>query len=213
VQTFGSIQDIADKVRAGERLSYEDGVRLYKVQDPIVLGSLAAIVRERLNGKRVYYSLNLHLNHTNVCNITCMFCAFSRLPGEAGGYTFTTDEIVEKVRGALQKWNINEVHIVGGHHPDLMMDYYLEMMQKIRALSSTIYIKAFTAPEIYDFATRFGMSTREVLKQLKEAGLDGLLREFSATPSHQFYRGKFFDEHAGQKSPRLPQEAHRVLPL
>ena len=121
---FGSFQDIYDKVETGERLSFEDGLRLYRTNDLTVLGSLAQIVRRRLNGDRVYHSVNLHINHTNVCTDRCIFCAFARRPGEEGGYTFTPDQIQMKVRSGIAKWKINEVHIVGGHNPDLEMERY-----------------------------------------------------------------------------------------
>lgn len=171
---YGPLQDIYEKVEAGERLSFEDGVRLYKTNDLPALGSLAQIVRRRINGNRVFYSVNLHMNHTNVCTLRCLFCAFSRRPGETGGYTFTPEEIQQKVRESIEKFNINEVHIVGGHHPDLFMDYYTKVFRSIREVSPTIYIKALTAPEIEDLARRCNMTPREVLSELKQAGLDGM---------------------------------------
>ena len=169
---FGPFTDIHEKVQAGERLSFEDGVRLYKTNDLAALGSLAQIVRRRINDNRVFFSVNLHMNHTNVCTLRCLFCAFARRPGEEGGYTFSPEEIEEKVRQAIEKWTINEVHIVGGHNPDLGMDYYVKMFQMIRRADSTIYLKALTAPEIDDLAKRCNLSYREVLPQLKAAGLD-----------------------------------------
>ncbi len=171
---FGPFTDIYEKVEAGERLTFEDGVRLYQTNDITNLGALAQIVRRRLNENRVFYSVNLHMNHTNVCTLRCLFCAFARRPGEEGGYTFTPSEIQSRVREAIEKWQINEVHIVGGHNPDLGMDYYLKMIQMIREASPSIYIKALTAPEIDDLAKRTGLSYREVLTQLKVAGLDGM---------------------------------------
>ena len=171
---FSPFQDIYEKVEACERLSFEDGVRLYQTNNLAALGSLAQIVRRRLNGNRVFYSINLHLNHTNVCTLRCLFCAFARRPGEEGGYTFSTDEIQERVREGIEKWGINEVHIVGGHNPELGLDYYLRMMRVIRGVNDSIYIKALTAPEIDDIAKREGMEWRDVLVQLKAAGLDGM---------------------------------------
>lgn len=171
---FGPFSDIHDKVESGERLSFEDGVRLYQSTDLAVLGSLASLVRHRLNGKRVFYSVNLHLNHTNICTARCLFCAFARRPGEEGGYTLTLEEIQTRVREAIEKWNINEVHIVGGHNPELGLDYYTRMIRQIREVGPALYIKALTAAEIHDIATREGISWRETLLQLKEAGLDGL---------------------------------------
>ena len=171
---FGPLSDIHEKVLAGERLSFDDGVRLYRSHDLSALGQLAQTVRRRLNGGRVYFSVNLHMNHTNVCTLRCLFCAFARRPGEEGGYTLSPEQIEEKVRQAIQKWQINEVHIVGGHNPDLGMDYYEEVFRRIRAVGASLYIKALTAPEIDDLAKRSGMSYREVLVQLKDAGLDGM---------------------------------------
>jgi aminodeoxyfutalosine synthase len=171
---YGPFQDIYEKVQAGERLNFEDGVRLYQTNDLWTLGALAQIVRRRLNGNKVFYSVNLHMNHTNVCTLRCIFCAFARRPGESGGYTFTPEEIQTKVLEAIEKWNINEVHIVGGHNPDLAMDYYIKMFSLIREASPSIYIKALTAPEIYDLSVRCNLSYQEVLEQLKQAGLDGM---------------------------------------
>ena len=171
---FTPFEDIYDKVMAGERLSFEDGVRLYRTQDIALLGTLADIVRKRMNGSRVFYSVNLHMNHTNVCVLRCLFCAFARRPGEEGGYTFTTEEIGDKVKAAIAKWGINEVHIVGGHNPDLGLDYYIRLFETIRSINPTIYIKALTAPEIDDLAVRGGVSHEEILKTLKQAGLDGM---------------------------------------
>ncbi len=171
---FGSLNSIHEKIQAGERLSFEDGLKLYQTSDLVALGSLAQIIRRRINSNRVFYSVNLHLNHTNVCTLRCLFCAFARRPGEEGGYAFSTEEIQQKVREAIQKWQINEVHIVGGHNPDLDFDYYLRMLRMIREVSPSIYIKALTAPEIDDIAHRSDMTYREVLGALKAAGLDGL---------------------------------------
>ena len=171
---YGEFQDIYEKVEAGRRLGFEDGVRLYRTNDLAALGSLAQIVRRRLNGDKVFYSVNLHLNHTNICTLRCLFCAFARRPGEEGGYAYAIPEIRDRVRRAVERWDINEVHIVGGHNPDLGLDYYLEMMRAIREVNPAIYIKALTAPEIDDIAKRSGLSYRGVLIRLKEAGLDGM---------------------------------------
>lgn len=171
---YEPFEDIYDKIQTGDRLTFEDGVRLYKSNNLPLLGSLAQIVRARLNGKRVFYSINLHMNHTNVCVLRCLFCAFARRPGEEGGYTYSVKAITEKVRAAIEKWNINEVHIVGGHNPDLGMDYYIDLFQSIRLLSPSIYIKALTAPEIDDLSQRSGLASESILRQLKYAGLDGM---------------------------------------
>jgi aminodeoxyfutalosine synthase len=171
---FGEFSDIAEKVENQIPLNFEDGVRLYQTNNLPLLGELAGKVRARLNQRKVYYSVNLHLNHTNVCVLRCLFCAFARRPGEAGGYTISPDEVAIRVREGIEKWNINEIHIVGGHNPDLGMDYYTDLFNKIREVSTSIYIKALTAPEIDDLAIRCDLPHLEVLKQLQQAGLNGM---------------------------------------
>ncbi|MCB9799417.1 MAG: aminofutalosine synthase MqnE [Candidatus Omnitrophica bacterium] len=171
---YAPFEDIYEKVQAGERLSFEEGVRLYQTNNLSVLGSLAQMIRHRINQKKVFYSVNLHINHTNVCTARCIFCAFSRRPGQEGGYTFTPEEIQNKVKEGIEKWNINEVHIVGGHNPDLGLDYYTKTFELIRQASPEIYIKALTSPEIDDLAMREALSAEDVLKTLKKSGLDGM---------------------------------------
>src|SRR3990167_3671953 len=123
------LKEIEEKIEGGVRLTFEDGLRLFHSNDLPFLGALAHQVRTKLNGNKVYYSVNVHLNHTNVCTAHCVFCAFARRPGEGGGYTFSHDQIREKVEAALECFRINEVHIVGGLNPDLGLDYYLEMFR------------------------------------------------------------------------------------
>lgn len=168
------LQDIQDKIQSGQRLNFEDGVRLFQSNDLPFLGALANQVRQKLNGKKVYYSVNLHLNHTNVCTAHCVFCAFARRPHEEGGYTFNLEQIREKVSDAVKRFNINEVHIVGGLNPELGMDYYIKMFQFIRQDHPHLYIKALTAVEIDDLAKRFHLSWNDILSQFREAGLNGL---------------------------------------
>ncbi len=169
-----TLEDIRDKVHSGERLTFEDGVRLFQTNDLPFLGALAHQVRTQLNQKKVYYSINLHLNHTNVCTAHCVFCAFARRPHEEGGYTFTLEQIREKVNEGVKKFGINEVHIVGGLNPNLGLDYYLDMFRTIRQDYPHLYIKALTAVEIDDLAVRFNISWEDLLLQFKEAGLNGL---------------------------------------
>ncbi len=168
------LSDIAQKVERGERLGFEDGVRLFQSNDLPSIGKLAHHVRTQFHGKKVFYSINLHMNHTNVCTARCLFCALARRPGEEGGYTFSREQIRSAVLKAREQYHINEVHIVGGLNPDLDFNYYLDLFRTIREAAPDVFIKALTAVEIDDLAKRFGMSWEEVLIQLKEAGLDGL---------------------------------------
>lgn len=204
------LSDIHEKVESGERLSFEEGVRLYQTNDLASLGQLASIVRRRLNGNRVFYSINLHLNHTNVCTARCLFCAFARRPGEPGGYTFSLDEIQMKVHEAIEKWHINEVHIVGGHNPDLGLDYYAGMMRSIREVAPEIYIKALTAAEIQDIALREGLTCREVLTLLKEAGLDGMPGGGAEIFAERVRRKLCPDKVTADQWLRIHHEAHEL---
>ncbi|MBI4372365.1 MAG: aminofutalosine synthase MqnE [Candidatus Omnitrophica bacterium] len=169
-----TFQDLQEKVEQGERLTFEDGMRLFQSNDLPFLGALAHRVRERLNGKKVYYSVNLHLNHTNVCTVHCVFCAFARRPNEEGGYTFTIDQILSKIEDALPHHPINEVHMVGGLNPDLGLDFYIEMFRALHQAYPALYIKALTAVEIDDLAQRSKLSWEEVLRELRHAGLSSL---------------------------------------
>ncbi|MHC4441193.1 MAG: aminofutalosine synthase MqnE [Planctomycetota bacterium] len=172
--TTSDMQAIADKIRAGQRLSLEDGVRLYEWPDIHTLGELANLVRERLHGRKTYYNINLHINYTNYCVLRCKFCSFYR-PYNQDGYQLTIDQIVTRARQAADR-GATEVHIVGGLHPKLPFEYYLDMCRLIRQACPALHIKAFTAIEIIHF-TRISkpkLSIAEVLERLVEAGLGSL---------------------------------------
>jgi aminodeoxyfutalosine synthase len=166
------LEAIRDKVLAGQRLSFEDGVALYKTHDLLALGQLANHVREQLHGDVAYFVWNTHINHTNVCVATCDFCAFAAKPGEARGYTMALDDIFKNV-AALPK-AVREVHIVGGLHPDLPWSYFTDMMRGIKKVRPDIHIKAFTAVEVFFFHRLYRMSVEKVLAELKQAGLDSM---------------------------------------
>jgi len=168
------LQDIQQKLKIGKRLSFEDGLALFRSTDILTIGQMAHQVREQMHGRRVFYSVNLHLNPTNICATRCEFCAFSRDANAPDAYALTLDEIEQKVREAVDRFQINEVHIVGGHNPELVFNHYLEMMRRIRKVSKEVFIKAFSAPEIDFMAKGSGLSWAEVLRRLKEAGLDGM---------------------------------------
>ena len=174
IQKSDSLQEISEKISSKKRLSFEDGLELFRSHDILAIGRMAQDVRERLHGRRSFYAVNLHLNPTNICSTRCEFCAFSRDAGAPDAYALTLDEIEQKVKAALVRSKINEVHIVGGHNPALGLDHYLEMIRRIRRLDGKIFIKAFSAPEIDDLAKRSGLSWAEVLQQLREAELDGM---------------------------------------
>ncbi len=168
------LKDICEKVEAGERLTFEDGVRLFRSRDLTLIGTLANQVRQRMHGKKVFFNNYMNLNHTNVCTVACLFCSFAKLPGEEGGYAMSHDEIKERVQRAVEHNGIREVHVVGGLNDALPVDYYFNIVSLIKEVNRDLFVKAYTAVEIDYLARRGGMSYRDVLLELKNRGLDGL---------------------------------------
>jgi aminodeoxyfutalosine synthase len=167
-----ALEPIREKVLAGTRLSYEDGLALYRTHDLLGLGWLANHAREARHGDAAYFVWNAHVNHTNVCVATCDFCAFAAKSGEERAYTMALEDVFENVSGLPKQ--VREVHIVGGLHPDLPWSYFIDMMKGIKRIRPDIHIKAFTAVEIFFFQRLYRMSCEQVLTELKEAGLDSM---------------------------------------
>ncbi len=168
-----TLMPIREKVLAGETLSYDDGVALYHSLDIHGIGKLANHVREKLHGDKTYFNRNRHINYTNVCALSCKFCSFYRKRGEEGAYEMPLEQVIETARKAAQA-GATEVHIVGGLHPWLKFDYYLDMLRGIRAACPELHIKAFTAIEIVHFTRVARMSISDVLSALRDAGLGSL---------------------------------------
>jgi len=166
-----SMQDISQKIHNSQRLTAEEGLQLLESDDILLLGQLADEVCRKKHGDAVYYSTNLNINPTNVCVLTCEFCAFARRPGQEGGWTYSVEEIVNKVRQVVP-YGLNEVHIVGGLHPKLKLDYFEELIRQIKEVDPDMHVKAFTAVEIDFFAKLNRMTVEEVLKRLQGVGLD-----------------------------------------
>jgi aminodeoxyfutalosine synthase len=168
-----TLQPVARKVLDGTELELDDGLALYHSRDIHSVGRLANFVREKLHGDRVYFNRNRHINYTNVCALSCKFCSFYRKRGEDGAYEMPVEQVVEIARKA-RDGGATEVHIVGGLHPWLKFDYYLDMLRGIRMECPELHIKAFTAIEIIHFTRIARMSIAEVLTALREAGLGSL---------------------------------------
>ena len=166
--------DIREKVLAGVRLTMEDGMRLYNTGEIAVLGALANLERERRWGDLTFFNRNLHVNATNVCEASCIFCSFARLKtGDKGAYTMAVDEAIGKVR-ALKDEFLTEVHIVNGLNPDLPWEYYLDLLRGIKDERPDLHIKGFTAVEVHYFAEKYGKTYEQVLSELIDAGLGSL---------------------------------------
>ncbi|MGB3095256.1 MAG: aminofutalosine synthase MqnE [Candidatus Deferrimicrobiaceae bacterium] len=158
---------------AGERVSEEDALALFRTRDIHAVGEIADIANRRRNGDRVYFIVNRHINPTNICVNRCRFCAFSKSKEEPLAYTMTMDEILVRAEEARSQ-NATELHIVGGLHPDLPFDFYLRMLKTLRERFPELHIQAFTAVEIDHFSRITGLSLGEVIRQLKEVGLGSL---------------------------------------
>ncbi len=164
------IEDIFEKILNNIRITNEEAIKLYNIPDPLILGYLANLKREKLHGKKTTYVLNQHINYTNVCVNQCKFCVFSRKKGENGSFELTLEDIEKKIKDL--PLTIKEIHIVGGCHPDFPFSYYVEMLKLIRRLVPQATLKCFTAVEIQHLSKISGLRVDEVLIELKKAGLD-----------------------------------------
>jgi len=165
---------IIDKVLEGKRLSPEDGIKLFETSDLLTVGTLANFITEKKNGKYAYFVLNRQINPTNICALDCNFCAFATMDkNDPKAYEMSYGDILEKARYAVEQ-GASEVHIVGGLHPDWGFDVYLKMISLLKENFPLLHIKAFTAVEIDYFSKISGLSYREVLERLKDAGLGSL---------------------------------------
>jgi aminodeoxyfutalosine synthase len=169
--TDSRLKPIADKVLAGERLSMDDGILLYRSPDLLAVGWLANYVREKRHGNVTYFNVNRHINPTNVCVAHCKLCAFGRDPSAPGAYTFALEEIYQRAEQGARE-GATEFHIVGGLHPDLTFDHYLELVRGLKQRCPTVHLKAFTMVEVHYFARIAKLSIEETLQKMKEAGVD-----------------------------------------
>jgi aminodeoxyfutalosine synthase len=168
------LADIGEKLQAGERLTFEDGVRLFDAPDLLAVGWLANREREKRHGARTYFNYNLRLEPTNVCEASCLFCSFARLkPGMPEAYTMTLEQAWDKLRQRADQ-PLTELHIVNGLNPDLPFSYYTDLLRGFKAIRPDIHLKCFTAVEIAFFADLYRMTDEQVLRELKDSGLDSL---------------------------------------
>ncbi|MDX2079800.1 MAG: aminofutalosine synthase MqnE [Terrimicrobiaceae bacterium] len=168
------LRPLAEKVMAGERISESDALVLYASRDLNGVGQIANVVRERLNGNVATYIHNRYINYSNVCILSCQFCAFGAKKRESHAFEQAIPEIVANVREGLEQ-GITEIHMVGGLHPTLPGSWYLELLDALRALDGDLVIKAFTAVEIRHLAERvFKLPIRDMLVLLREHGLGAI---------------------------------------
>lgn len=202
------LADIRDKVMDNNRLSPEDGLRLFECPEPLAVGALAHLVRTRMHGDKAFYVVNQHINYTNVCVNGCVFCAYQREEGQPGGFVLTKDDVLARIADAAL--TPREIHIVGGCHPKLPLSYFEDMLAAIREHHPQVVLKCFTAVEIAHFANLKGIATREVLTRLKAAGL-GMLAGGGA----EIFRPKIREQLCPRKSTAdewlaVHEEAHAL---
>ena len=154
--------ELTKKIEVQQRITDDDARALYASNDLLAIGELAATVNRMKNGDRVLFNVNRHINYTNICINRCTFCAFSKTCDEEGAYALALNEILERASEATEN-GATEIHMVGGLHPDLPFDFYLEMLATIKADNPLLHIKAFTAVEIDYFATLTGQNVDQVL--------------------------------------------------
>ena len=166
-----NLLEIAEKILNNERLSFEDGIKLFETNDILTLGKLADYVNRKKNGRLVYFVVNRHINLTNLCVGNCKFCAFRREKGDPDAYELTIDQVLQKIE---EFKGISEIHIVSGLHPDWNYDYYVQLLKAIKESFPHIHVQAFTAEEIDHLSRISGKPIETVLSELIEAGLDSI---------------------------------------
>ena len=167
------LEPIAERVLRGERLTFEDGVVLYQSSDLLAVGWLANWVRERMHGNVAYFNVNRHINPTNVCVAACRLCAFGRKKGTEGSYTMALEQAWETAASGYTE-AVTEFHIVGGLHPDLPFEYFLDLVSGLKERFPQVHVKAFTMVEVAFLAKRAKLSIEDTLKKMKAAGVDSL---------------------------------------
>jgi len=192
------LRPIAEKIEAGSRISNDDALALYRASDLNAVGMLANAVRERKNGNFATYIHNRYINYSNICVLSCQFCAFAAKKRDPHAFEYAASEIIQAVAEALPL-GITEVHMVGGLHPTLKKEWYLDLLCGLRALDPNLHIKAFTAIEVRHFAQRiFKMSITETLELLRKNGLGSITgggaEIFDADVRDKICRGKETDE-------------------
>jgi aminodeoxyfutalosine synthase len=207
---MSGLAEIAEKLRAREALSFEDGVALYLEPDLLELGRLANEVRERLHGDRTYFNVNMRLEVTNVCGASCSFCAFAKLEEGAPGARTMTHEQAWQELAEFPDPKLTELHMVNGLHPGLPFSWYEELLRGFKRVRPEVHLKCFTAVEIHFFAEKFGMSYDEVLSRLRAVGLGSLPGGGAEILHHDVRSRVASDKATGEQYLAVHAAAHRL---
>lgn len=190
-----------EKVQAGQRLNFDDGVKILKTDDFAAVGKMADWVKTRMWGDKVFFVINRHINPTNLCVLSCSFCDFAKKKGDAGAYEMTMEDIL-----GLLSDEIREAHMVGGHHPTWGFEHYVDIVKAIKQNFPNCQVKAFTASEIDYFWRRWKVPPEEALARLKEAGLNSMPGGGAEVFSSRIHKLLF----PGKASPQRWLEIHRM---
>jgi aminodeoxyfutalosine synthase len=202
------LADVHARVLAGERLSADEGLRLYACDDLPVLGYLANLVRERKNGDAAYYVRNQHINYTNICNKLCKFCSFYVKPKDEKGYVLTPEQVGARVR-EYGEFPITEIHMVGGVNPKLPYEYYLDVLRAMKEARPGVRLKAFTMIEVAQIQRIAKKPLEEVFADMKEAGLESLPGGGAEVFSERVQGDLFWTKSDSEEWLRIAAVAHR----
>ena len=203
------LADIHDKVLTGQRLSLDDGLRLYACDDLPILGYLANIVRERKSGDTAYYVRNQHINYTNICNKLCKFCSFYVKPKDERGYVLSPEQVAARV-AEYDQAPITEIHMVGGVNPKLPYQYYLDVLQAMKQARPTAHLKAFTMIEIAQIQRIAKKPLEEIFADMKAAGLESLPGGGAEVFSDRVQGDLFWTKADSEEWLEIAQTAHRA---
>ncbi|MEE3258562.1 MAG: aminofutalosine synthase MqnE [Candidatus Latescibacterota bacterium] len=201
--------DIRDKVLVGERLSADEGLRLYACDELPILGYLANIVRERKNGDATYYVRNQHINYTNVCNKLCKFCSFYVVPKDERGYVLSPAQVAARVT-EYSSAPITEIHMVGGVNPQLPYAYYLDVLRAMKEARPAAHLKAFTMIELAQIQRIAKKPLAEIFADMKAAGLESLPGGGAEVFSDRVQGDLFWTKADSEEWLEIAQTAHRA---
>ena len=175
LDTLDTLAPIREKVLAGERLDFDDGVALMETDDLLALGDLADLARrQRGGGDEVFFVQNINLYQTNVCRVKCKFCAFAKTRKQEDAFTLTTDEFVEDAVAQHELLGFTEIHCVNGENPHVDLEFYADVLRKLKAALPDVHLKFYTASEIHHMSKLEGCTHEQVLRELRDAGLGSL---------------------------------------
>jgi aminodeoxyfutalosine synthase len=207
VAELSTLEPIREKVEAGERLGFEDGLALLESEDVLALGELADTARRLRGGTdEVYFVQNLYVNQTNVCRVKCKFCAFAATRKQPHAYTFTTEELVEDVLRQRDATGVTEIHMVNGENPHVDFAFYRDTTAALHEALPDVHLKLYTASEIHHMTTLSGLTHEEVLLELREAGLGSLPGGGAEVFADRVRRLVA----PGKESPEIWLETHRI---